>query len=127
MLESTVKVTNEDGLIQTLLTTPSPVAFCDYKGNPVPWVAPRRLAGAQTPREILQAWAPYYQDNGNLALETERYHSATTRAIMDLLAPYVAPEGTMCFMDDYGNHWRFAFNGTTAKLQPGKVTYEEEE
>lgn len=82
-------------------------------------------------KDILNAWGhnPRYDEQGNVTAvywvwegEDEELFTLLYTAI----APFVRAGSVQESRDDYGNIWRWYFNGTRAVRQTGRVVYEDD-
>lgn len=95
------------------------------------YVSPYAVRRALDFKEVLLAWghAPQFDKNGDivgLGLYWEGYDEETFGNLYKVLAPFVVSGGVQAFSDEYGNHWRWYFDGTRAIRQVGTIVYAED-
>lgn len=83
-------------------------------------------------KELLNAWGhnPKFDEQGNvtsLYVYWEGYDETTMSALYKTLGPFVRAASVQEFSDEYGNLWRWQYNGTTAIRQTGRVVYENDD
>jgi len=93
------------------------------------WATVEGVARALNIKELFNAWGhnPRFDSQGNiisLYLYWEWPVEDTMSALYGVLGPFVRAESVQEFTDDYDNHWRWLYNGTTAVRQTGTVVYE---
>ena len=95
------------------------------------WVTRREVLRSLDMKDILNAWGhnPRYDEQGNVTAvywvwegEDEELFTLLYTAI----APFVRAGSVQEYRDDYGNIWRWYFNGTRAVRQTGRVVYEDD-
>lgn len=105
------------------------MALREARLPPDGWASPREVARALGLKDLFHAWGhtPKFDTQGNITalyLNWEGYDEATMSALYNTLGPFVLAGSVQGFMDEYGNHWRWEYNGTTAVRQTGRVVYE---